>query len=146
MEAGPHYDPEGADATSEGYSDRCSPETPKGCEIGDVTKKLATIDVAAQPYEYSEKSFFFTDSYLNLTGTYPIINRSVVVHVAERGGPRLSCAPLVEAETLFLVAVSSGGSYVLANVSQYSRYQKTDVSLGYLPSMMSRYLPCMMSN
>ena len=128
-QAGPHYDPQMAIAGSPGYGERCSFETPEGCEIGDLTGKLGTIDVAATPGDYSNDAFFFTDSYLNLTGFQEIIGRSIVVHIPDRGPDRLGCAPLVEAETITLTTKSSP----LATISQYSPYQNTIITLGDLP-------------
>ena len=130
--AGPHYDPTDQPAGAGGYSERCTPQTPEGCEIGDLTGKLGTVNVAARPAPYKEDSFFFTDSRLNLTGFQGAVDRSVVVHIAERGPGRLSCAPLVQAENLTLTAYPIGGQ-PLAIISQYSRYQNTIISLGSLP-------------
>ena len=85
---------------------------------------------------YSTDAFFFTDFYLNLTGFQPVIDRSVVVHVPNRGAPRLGCAPLVEAENITLTGFRGKDGFPLANISQYSRYQDTVVSVGFLPSKM----------
>ena len=130
--AGPHYDPTNQVAGSPGYSTRCTPPTPTGCEVGDLTGKLGTVDVAARPAPYNSEAFFFTDSFLNLTGFQAVVDRSVVVHVANRGAPRLSCAPLVQAENITLTAYPVGGQS-LAIISQYSRFQDTRISLGALP-------------
>ena len=130
--AGPHYDPTNQPAGAANYSQRCTPKTPEGCEIGDLTGKLGAVNVAAIPAPYATDSFFFTDSRLNLTGFQGVVNRSVVVHIAEGGSNRLSCAPLVEAENLTLTAYPIGGQ-PLAIISQYSRYQNTIISLGSLP-------------
>ncbi|CAI8031417.1 hypothetical protein GBAR_LOCUS17832 [Geodia barretti] len=132
--AGPHYDPTNQPAGAANYSQRCTPKTPEGCEIGDLTGKLGAVNVAAIPAPYATDSFFFTDSRLNLTGFQGVVNRSVVVHIAEGGSNRLSCAPLVEAENLTLTAYPIGGQ-PLAIISQYSRYQNTIISLGSLPSL-----------
>ena len=43
---GPHYDPTGNGPTSRpGYSTDCTPDTPSGCEIGDLTGKHARINI-----------------------------------------------------------------------------------------------------
>ena len=131
--AGPHYDPTGANASSPGYNTSCTVQTPMMCEVGDLTGKLGTVNVPAQPAPYSTNAFFFTDFYLNLTGFQPVIGRSVVVHVPNRGAPRLGCAPLVEAENITLMGFRGNGGLPLANISQYSRYQDTRVSVGFLP-------------
>jgi Cu/Zn superoxide dismutase len=133
--AGPHYDPTGANASSPGYNTSCTVQTPMMCEVGDLTGKLGTVNVPAQPAPYSTNAFFFTDFYLNLTGFQPVIGRSVVVHVPNRGAPRLGCAPLVEAENITLMGFRGNGGLPLANISQYSRYQDTRVSIGFLPSV-----------
>lgn len=132
-EAGPHYNPTGADVNSEDYQENCTPVTPTGCEVGDLTGKLGPVNVAATPGDYASNAFFFTDMYLNLTGTQPIIDRSIVVHVPDGGADRLGCAPLVEAENITLTAFRSKNGVPLAVISQYSRYQDTRISLGYLP-------------
>ena len=134
--AGPHYDPTGANASSPGYGDRCTVDTPTGCEVGDLTGKLGIVNVSATPAPYSADAFFFTDFYLNLTGFQPVIDRSVVVHVPNTGAPRLGCAPLVEAENITLTGFRGTDGFPLANISQYSRYQDTIVSVGFLPSKM----------
>ena len=43
---GPHYDPTGNGPTSRGgYSTVCTPDTPRSCEVGDLTGKHARIDI-----------------------------------------------------------------------------------------------------
>ena len=120
-------------AGSDDYSDRCRPETPMGCEIGDLAGKLGTINVAAKPAPYNQDAFFFTDSFLNLTGFQAVIGRSIVVHVPDQGALRIACAPLVEAENLTVTALYPIGGSSLATFSQYSHYQDTAISLGTLP-------------
>lgn len=127
------------DASSEGYAERCTPDTPTMCEIGDLTGKLDIVNVSNSPSPYSEQAFFFTDTYLNLTGTYQVINRAIVVHVPDRGAPRTSCAPLVEAENITLEAFRRRGQPSLATFSQYSRFQRTQVFLGTLPGLLDMF-------
>ena len=48
---------------------------------------------AATPADYATDSFFFTDTFLNLTGVFAVEGRSVVIHEANRGEyvSRVSC-------------------------------------------------------
>ena len=46
---------------------------------------LTNLSPPASPAPHSNEAFFFTDTYLNLTGANAVINRSVVIHVANRG-------------------------------------------------------------
>lgn len=46
---GPHYDPTGMGPTNAtGYSANCTPDTPIGCEVGDLTGKHDTVDVSGK--------------------------------------------------------------------------------------------------
>jgi len=46
---GGHFDPFQRGPTSaDGYSDACGPDTLDGCEVGDLSGKLATINVAGK--------------------------------------------------------------------------------------------------
>ena len=48
----------------------------------------------ATPKPFASSSFFFADTFLNLTGVYPVEGRSVVIHQANRGEnqPLITCS------------------------------------------------------
>lgn len=51
---GPHYDPTGNGPTNrDGYNVSCTPDTPDGCEIGDLTGKHDTINISGEPWQWS---------------------------------------------------------------------------------------------
>ena len=39
----------------------------------------------ARPANFADLSFFFTDSFLNLTGVYAVEGRALAIHVENRG-------------------------------------------------------------
>ena len=76
------------------------------------------MDVAANPFPHQEEAFFFTDIFLNLTGTNAVIDRSIAIHAANRGGPIVACAPLVRTETR-VVQSFPDGEFVARQDSPY---------------------------
>lgn len=74
------------------YAANCGPSTPLSCEVGDLASKHSTIDLSANVGGVASKHFF-TD----VTSWVPgIIGRSVVIHEAGRGAPRIACANVTE--------------------------------------------------
>ncbi len=46
---------------------------------------LIVLLTIASSTPFSWGGFFFTDSFLNLTGTYGVVDRSIAIHQANRG-------------------------------------------------------------
>lgn len=137
-----HWNPFNVDTASSRYSRDCSPSSPVSCEEGDLSNKLAAINLAADVGRVQAK-YFFTDvtSWLASSG---IIGRSVVIHQAERGAPRIACANV----TLVRVPRASLGAWSGQNIitGQVSFWQAVplgpttiQVSLKNLGSLASGY-------
>lgn len=89
-EIGPHYNPLGVDVGDPNYATYCNPANISSCEVGDLSNKLGTIDIATDPG--SPNYAAWNDANLH---RYDIAGRSVAVHAAERGSPIIACAPLI---------------------------------------------------
>ncbi|XP_077379676.1 uncharacterized protein cusr [Festucalex cinctus] len=87
---GGHWNPSNIDAADSSYDLHCGPSTPIACEVGDFARKHRVLDISVRVGGVESKSFF-TDvtSWLQGSG---VIGRSVVVHQADRGAPRIACA------------------------------------------------------
>lgn len=85
---GPHFDPYYAMVAKANYPEECSPLNPLRCELGDQAKKAGTYDIGG-----GKKTF--TDVDLPLNGQFSVLGRAVVIHTAEKGAPRLTCADIM---------------------------------------------------
>lgn len=90
---GPHWNPFNMSLTDGFYGANCKPESPFACEIGDVSSKHRPLDLGPEVGVLATKSFF-TDTTLWLSGETSAIDRSIVIHAANGGGPRIACANL----------------------------------------------------
>lgn len=74
------------------YTVNCAPLSPLSCEAGDFANKHSTINLSATVGSVDSKHFF-TDVTAWVPG---MIGRSVVIHEAGRGAPRIACANITE--------------------------------------------------
>ena len=135
--AGPHYNPNGANVSSQFYMDYCNPYNQTNCEVGDLSNKGAPLTVDNRVVKQ-----FYTDTDLRLTGMDTFITgRSVVIHERNRGPARIACANVsrlhpLEAKAVFNTEVT--GSIMFRQRSPFS-FTEVSVSLQGLRGELGGY-------
>ncbi|XP_055013793.1 uncharacterized protein cusr isoform X2 [Boleophthalmus pectinirostris] len=77
------------------YNTYCSSASPLSCEVGDLSGKHTTVNLGVNAGAVEAKHFF-TD----VTSWVPgIVGRSLVLHQAEKAGPRIACANITVVRT-----------------------------------------------
>ncbi|OWF38323.1 Superoxide dismutase [Cu-Zn], chloroplastic [Mizuhopecten yessoensis] len=93
---GGHYNPYSVDLGGN-YGQQCNPNNQLRCELGDLSGKHGKLNVRTQLG--GKTRMFFTDTDLPLSGPNSVLGRSIVIHNANSGAPRLACANLYNTPT-----------------------------------------------
>lgn len=87
-----HYNPYQVDLSGS-YTSMCSAENQFRCELGDLSGKHGKLTIRAN--DGRSVKYFFSDMQLPLSGPQSIVGKSIVIHEANSGGARLSCADIM---------------------------------------------------
>jgi hypothetical protein len=79
------------------------------CEVGDLSGKHGSLTLSGA---ITGGKAFYTDVNLPLSGANSVSARSIVVHAASSGGPRIGCGSLVELKYCALEEVACGDMFV----------------------------------
>lgn len=93
---GDRYNPYNVSSDGD-YSTACNPSNQFRCELGDLSGKHGQISIRSATG--GTQKYFFSDMQLPLSGPQSIIGRSVVIHDANSGRGRRSCANIYEKAT-----------------------------------------------
>jgi len=96
-----HYNPIKV-STTNSYSTRCNPLAPERCEVGDLGLKFRRLTLGSS-MDVKDSKMFHTDSFLPLSGTFSILKRSIVIHMAKIQPQRFSCANILEIKPVEMI-------------------------------------------
>ncbi|XP_053381588.1 uncharacterized protein LOC123557821 isoform X2 [Mercenaria mercenaria] len=146
--AGPHYNPYSVFLDGD-YASMCNPGNPFRCELGDLSGKHGKLNIRSA-VDNRKLKYFFSDMQLPLSGPQSVVGKSIVIHEANSGGGRLSCANVMEKvrrEATVSEWSSAEGqssptgtiSFVQDCIDILSCMTKVSVSLSGLNSMVAGY-------
>ena len=114
-----HYNPYDVFLNGD-YSTECKPTNPLRCELGDLVGKHGQLNI--RTINNGSQKYFFTDMQLPLSGPQSVVGKSIVIHDANSGGGRLSCANIY-AKPMRKASVTSWTSAdTTAGVSGYVKF------------------------
>jgi len=133
-QANGHYNPLKVDVVDKSYKERC--KVPFRCEFGDLSMKHGAINIDAS-LTNSQSKIFITDEYVDLSGPFSVMDRSVVIH---QGKGRLACANILQLHPRQVTTQFKKLNMEL-KLKQNSPFDSTEVSfiksnLTFTPSVM----------
>ena len=134
-----HYNPFNI-STGGNYSLLCSGLTPTNCEVGDLSGKGGTLNFTSN---LGRNLYTDTDLPYTLMQGISIANRSIVLHEANRGAPRIACGNMIKTSAREASAIFSGQQGITGEIrfKQASPFSNTevDVSLNGLNGQVEDY-------